>query len=268
MSRIRLLFRRLLTVLAAVAAASPALTAAAQDSVLVRIDTNWPEAVVVADAERYGPVQDGLVYISPLTEVVRLVPPDRSTWSIRPVSRQVHAAPGDSVVLEMRFPFHYQVESVPYGATVFRLNEQRERVIVGTTPLRFKREAPLVDTLLVEKDGYETRSIDDPGAEVWNTHLVRLPSLTPALDTSAEVDWEPPGTHRTWIDMTALGATAAAAAVSIHYKFKADRLYDDYLKTGDPTLPSRIRAYDTRAAVGLGAMQVGLGFFAIRLVLR
>lgn len=268
MSRTRLPFRSLMAALVVMLTASPVLTVSAQDSVLVRINTNWPEAVVVADAQRHGPVQDAPVYVSSETSVLRLVPPDQSTWSIRPVSRRINAAAGDSLVLEMDFPFHYQIESVPYGATVFRLDEHGERSIVGTTPLRFEEEAPLLDTLYVEKDGYEIRSIDEPGAEVWNAHLVRLPPLTPGLETSAEVDWEPPGTHRTWIDLAALGATAAAAAVSIHYKFKADRLYDDYRDTGDPALPSRIRTYDTRAAVGLGAMQVGLGFFAIRLVLR
>ena len=60
----------------------------------------------------------------------------------------------------------------------------------------------------------------------------------------------------------------AAGAVSIHYKFKADRLNDQYQENGDPELRPEINSFDTRAAVSLGVMQVGLGVLAIRFILK
>ena len=48
----------------------------------------------------------------------------------------------------------------------------------------------------------------------------------------------------------------------------ADNRFDRYQETGDPLLRPTIRTYDTRSAVALGAMQAGVGVFAIRLVLR
>jgi hypothetical protein len=61
---------------------------------------------------------------------------------------------------------------------------------------------------------------------------------------------------------------ALATGTAIYYKFEANRLYRDYERTGDPDLRPRIRSLDTRSAVALGVGQVGLGVFAVRLVLR
>ena len=60
----------------------------------------------------------------------------------------------------------------------------------------------------------------------------------------------------------------AAGAVSIHYKFKADRLNEQYEQTGDAALRPRIHDLDTRAGVALGVMQVGVGVLALRFILR
>ena len=68
--------------------------------------------------------------------------------------------------------------------------------------------------------------------------------------------------------MAAATVAVAAGAYSIHQKFQADDLYDEYQETRDPALKSRVEAYDARALAGLGAMQVGLGVLTFRLIRR
>lgn len=104
------------------------------------------------------------------------------------------------------------------------------------------------------------------GRQVWNRQVVLLEPLTPPAATAAMHLVERP--RRRWIDAVALGTAVAAGAVAVHYKFKADRLYDDYLETTDPALRPQIKANDTRSAVALGVMQAGVAVFAVRLVFR
>ena len=245
-------------------AARPAL---AQERVAVQVSTNWPEAILYADSLRLGPVGGSQVFPVPATtDRIRLVPPGRATWSIQPVSSPVPVAPGDTASLTMDFPYHYRIESIPHGVAVYDRTETGKRRALGQTPLLYKTEHPLQDPLVIDEPGYEIEEIQ-PGQDIWNEHLIEL---TPTTDQSerAVVSWEPPTQRRSWIDIAAVGVAAAAAVVSIHYKFKADRLYEEYQQTGDPALRPEIKAYDTRAAVSLGVMQVGFGVFAIRLALR
>lgn len=79
---------------------------------------------------------------------------------------------------------------------------------------------------------------------------------------------EPARSKRTWIDYAAVSGALVAGAVAVHYKMKADARYDVYRQTGDPTLRPEIRRLDTRSGIAVGAMQVGITVFAIRLIGR
>ncbi len=90
---------------------------------------------------------------------------------------------------------------------------------------------------------------------------------TPA-DGIIPAAWRPRSTTLNWVDYALIAATGASAVVAIHYKFKADRLYDDYQETGDPSLRGEIRALDRRSGIAVVGMQAGVGIFAVRLLLR
>lgn len=75
-------------------------------------------------------------------------------------------------------------------------------------------------------------------------------------------------TRRAWVDGAALAVALAGTAVSVHYKFEADRLFADYEQTGNPLLRPDIEALDRRAAVALGVGMAGLTVFTLRLALR
>ncbi len=234
----------------------------------VVLRTNLPEAFVYADSVLLGTADRGRFAIPPGTGVLRLVPPAVDAWSIPPVSRSLAGLPAaDSLVLTLRFPYRYRIETIPFGASVTLHRPDGTRIDLGVTPLTHASAEPLEGVLVVERLGYLPERIE-PGRDLWNRAVL---TLTPALRTTApqaEVTWSPPRRPRRWIDYAAVGLAVSAGALSVYYKFKADDLYDAYLRTGDPALRPRVTAYDDRALVALGVMQVGVGVLAVRLALR
>lgn len=257
------------SVLAVLALALPVLgpTAAAQAPVHLQVETNLPGAVLFADTLRVGPVHEGMTLAVPAgTRRLRLAPPSAEVWSVEPLTASLSAAPGDTVRLDLRFPYHYAVQSVPYGASVYAVTAEGRRWL-GETPLVHEQATPLVGTLRVERPAYAAETLE-PRDDVWNRFDVVLTPTAPLPEATHEVAWTPPTRRLRWIDYAAAGAAIGAGLLTVHYKFKADRLYDQYEGTTDPALRSDIKAYDTRAAVALGVMQAGVGVFAFRLVLR
>lgn len=239
--------------------------APADSPVYVHIDTNFPEALVFADSVLVGGASRAMLAVPAGTRLIRLTAPRPDAWSIAPITRPLHAAAGDTVRVAIDFPYHYRIESEPFGADVF-LERSGERLAVGATPLLHRAEAPLEGRILVRRNGYVSRSVQ-PGKAVWNRHVVRL-EPTSARDPAAALHANPPRRRRAWIDYAALGAALAAGAVAVRYKFKADDLADEYERTRNPALTSRIETHDFRAAAAFGVMQGGIGIFAIRLALR
>ena len=69
-----------------------------------------------------------------------------------------------------------------------------------------------------------------------------------------------------WIDYVAIGTAIAGGILAVHYRTKADNRFDDYNETRDPALKSDVKQLDLYSGVALGAMQVGLGVIAFRLI--
>ncbi len=238
----------------------------AQEPVFVHVDTNYPEAVLYVDSQLVGVVSESPDSVPATSRSLRLVAPDANTWSVAPVSTRLDAEAGDTVRVQLDFPYYYRIESIPFGADVLVEHDEIRRKI-GETPLLYRSSEPIEGRLVISSVGYALERVS-PGRQVWNRHVVSL-SQSDDLDPSAAVvNWQPPKKHRAWIDYAAVGAAVAAGALAVHYKFRADDLYAEYEDTGDPSIRSNIHAYDTRAGIALGAMQVGIGVFAVRLALR
>jgi len=238
----------------------------AQEPVLVLLDTNLPGAIVYADSMRLGPASQGTFLVPAQTRQLRLVPQGGSTWTIAPVTAPFTASAGDTLELRLAFPYHYQIETIPYGASVFLVTPEG-RATIGETPVLYKLPHVPEGPFIIERQGYMPEQLA-PGQEVWNRYVLTLDPVRVEEVRSAELAWRPPRRRHLWIDYTAAVLAVTAGAVSIHYKFKADRLNDQYLHTGDPELRPRINELDTRAAVSLGVMQVGVGVLALRFILR
>ncbi len=242
--------------------------------VVLAIETNTSDAVVYVDSTYLGSVSKRYFRVPATAGEVRLMAPYQASWSLRPVVRQIEdsdtgSVRQDTLVINASFPYSYRIESTPFGASVSQVVERArldEPGELGITPFTLTRDEPLAGYLLVTKPGYEAVEIE-PGAQVWNRHSVVLKSVGGlAVDRRAVAVEQP--RRRRWIDAVSLGVAGGAAAVAIHYKFKADRRYDVYAENGDPELRPAIKRLDVRSGVALGVMQVGLGVFAIRMALR
>lgn len=239
-------------------------TARAQDAV-IRVETNDPAAHVFADSTWLGTAVRSPFSIGARVRKVRVVPSAIGTWGVPSLSFDLHAMPGDTLDLEARFPYVYRLESTPRAEVL--LDGSSGRTLLGDTPLLYRAEEHPAGVFLVEREGY-VPAVIQPGNDLWNLHSVKLePAGADGAGREGIVVEEAHGRRR-WIDYTAVGVAIVAGVVAVHYKLKADRLYDEYTDTGDPTLRPPIDRYDRYSAAALGTMQVGIGVFALRLAFR
>ncbi len=237
-----------------------------QPRAAVVIETNYPEALVYADSLWLGYASQGTFFMPMTVREIRLVAQEENGWNISPVVQPVELIRADSTYrYRLNFPYYYQIRTVPFDAVVY-LEQSGERWRIGETPVLYRSEVPLSGVFRIEHPGYLVQQVD-AGSEIWNDVEVMLHSGGQEHQ-AAEIAWRPPRQSRTWIDYAALGLAVGAGVAAIHYKFKADDLYDQYRETGDPDIRSRVKRYDVQAGISLGAMQVGMGVFAIRLLLR
>lgn len=246
--------------------AGVALSAHAQTHAAVVLETNYPDALVYADSIWLGYASEGRFVVPTTAREIRLVAREEGGWDIPPVAKPVSLSQADSTYeLRLNFPYFYQIRSMPFDAVVY-LEQGGTRMRIGETPVLYRSETPLQGVFRIEHPGYLARQVE-AGTEIWNDVEVVLDSEGQHR-RATEIAWSPPGKSRMWIDYAAVGLAVGAGIASIHYKFKADDLYEEYEETGDPAIKSRIKSYDMRAGVSLGAMQLGLGVFAVRLILR
>ncbi len=273
----------LLTALASSLAAPPALAQSAfPDSVAavllgsgtetdtatgtVVVETNLPGGMLYDGETLLGPVEAAGIELAPGTHRLVLREP-ASAWQPRRAEAEVEVRPGETLTLRLDVPLRYRVESFPFGATVALERADGSTEALGETPLDLTVDEPLGGTLVVRKTGYTTAR-QAPGTDADNAYSVVLRPITLDEASAGAVALREPRKQNGWIDVAALGLALGAGAVAVHYKFKGDDEYDEYARTGDPAQRDDFERYDTYSAVALGAMQVGIGVFALRLVLR
>jgi len=238
----------------------------AQNGVVVRLQTNLPDALVYADSVRVGRAASDFFLIPRSTRRLRLVPSKSDSWSITPIWRDIALSTGDTLSLELNFPYHYKIESNPFGAEVF-LETPEGRSRLGDTPLLHTADSPLRGMLFVHKEGFESQRLT-PGDEVWNHHHLALDVLEEGTLAAAVEVWIPKRQSRKWITYVAASTALVSGVLAVHYKLKADSRYDRYALSGDPNLRGGFERMDRNAAIALGTMQVGLGVLAIRLIIN
>lgn len=224
----------------------------------LQVTSNAPAAIVYADGEWLGTVQDGPFRIPASTRQVRVAPGQGDLWSIDPLVFDLTGEESDPVRLQARFPYVYRIESDPSGAAL-TVGDTR----MGATPFRLERPEPLTDVIRVSLDGYVSAE-SKPGDALWNRVRFELERLPVAEDATAS-GFAIEAPKRDWISIAATATAFAAGALAIHYRTKADNRFDDYNESGKPSLRSDIKRLDVQSGVALGVMQAGLGVVAIRL---
>jgi hypothetical protein len=228
---------------------------------LLTVETNAPDASVFVDSVRVGTAREGPFAIADTARRVALYPPG-GAWSLLGASSDIPAGPTPRVRLDL--PYHYRIESQPFDATVTLVAPSGVQTRLGATPLDLSRPQPLDGVLVVTRAGYAEARIT-PGTGIWNRHIVALTATGVPVREGFVERYAP---RRLWLDAALVGVAVAATAVSVHYKFQADDLFEQYRETGDPALRPRIERLDTQAGVALTAAGVSIGLFSLRLALR
>lgn len=239
-------------------------TVASAQSRWIKIETNQAMANVYADSTWLGTAVGGVFAVPEGSRVISLVPPIADVWSIPALQRQISGLDGDTLRLDMWFPYYYSLESIPSSAKVY-LSEGDERTLLGDTPLVFSAEATPSGTFVFDRDGFLSRTIT-PGLDLWNRHLVSMEPVDRDSSFPSEVSFNLGSQRRKWIDYVAIGTAVTAGILAVHFKTKANNRYARYEITGDPGLRPDIDRLDLYSGVALGAMQAGLGLFAFRLI--
>ena len=212
-----------------------------------------------------GPAYWRTFVTTPGVHEVRLVALGEAAWSIAPVVRTVTLTRHDTTHVSLNFPVYHRIDSIPLGAAVLLLRG-RDRDSLGRTPVTYRAQETSAHHFLVELPGYQSHKVV-PGNAIWNRYVV---DLTPVGgSTEAGFQSHVRQLHRwPWIEVAAAALVAAGGILSVHHKFRADRLDDDYRVTGDPALRPRIARLDDRAGIALAGMQVGILALGVRFYLR
>ena len=92
-----------------------------------------------------------------------------------PMTAPFTATTGDTLELRLPFPYHYHIETIPYGASVF-LETPEGRLPVGETPVLYKVPHVPGGPFIIERQGYMPEQLM-PGQEVWNRYVLTLDPL-------------------------------------------------------------------------------------------
>ena len=243
----------------------------AQDTAQLTLETNAPEALVLANGDVLGRANTSIT-LPVGTVILVLVEDAGEAWQPRRATTTIEVAPGEHLVLTLNLPVRYRIETLPIGATVV-LEAETGREVLGVAPLMVERTAPLSGALVAEREGFLSARLA-PGDSLDNRHTILMRPLEDRARPEAAVGWMPPRrSPSTWIDIAAAGVALAAAGVAVHYKFRADNVDDRYrqlgsLERGDPVLKAEAERLDTYSLAALGVMQVGVGVLAVRFILR
>jgi hypothetical protein len=223
------------------------------------VTSNAPGASIWVDGAWMGYVgqQPYSVPISARNVIVR--PLGDEVWSVDPLRFTLEPDTGH-VVLDAHFSYHYHIQSIPSGATVF-LDQQN----LGKTPIVHQSAAPVEEDFHLEMEGYQEARIR-PGQNIWNPASVEMTPVTDSVEGLRGI-YAVEKTRPNWTNLAAAAVAFSAGVLAIHYRTKADNRYQDYLQTGSASLRADIRRLDVQSGVALGTMQAGLGFVAIRLAL-
>lgn len=225
------------------------------------VESNAATAEVLLDGEALGAVADGPWTVAPGARTVRLLPPDRYSWSMDRPEDRVVVTVGDTARVRLDFSYTYSLNANPPDASVVLLDGDAGSRL-GRTPLVLERERPLDGTLVFEKSGYDSSRVT-PGRDLWNVHHVRL---RPRSRGSPERVFRLPDRNRKWewVTYVSAGIAVSAGAAAVVYQRKANRLQE----TSSARLRQRGDRYENLSHTFLAGMQVGVGTFAISLIFR
>jgi hypothetical protein len=150
---------------------------------------------------------------------------------------------GDTLNLVARFSKGYSLNSTPFGAEVYV-----NGILQGTTPLVLRLPESEMANVEIRKTGYQSARLQIGKASEAGQPETRLYAVTLQVEPETALIREVEQSRRRFqvsrnrrIALAAAGVSLASGVAAILLKDKADRFYDQYLTTIQPT--PREKAY-------------------------
>jgi hypothetical protein len=201
------------------------------DSVLVFLDTIFLGQTPVINF----PVSSGNYILKGICKKI-------GKWDNEIIESSVHIKPGDTNTFELRFRKNLRLITKPENAKVFINNN-----FVGYSPLNLFYN--ITDTILFEKDNYETESFP---ADLIKKELIQI-SMKPKIifqqDENNNFAVRKNGSNKTIYYL--IGGGLAFGVFAVITKINADDLETEYKSSHNQDIKSKIRTYDTVSGISL-----------------
>jgi hypothetical protein len=192
---------------------------------------------------------------------VRMFYPSVFSWNATVKEDTVGLADGESVARTFSLGGTLNLQTVPSGGTVIY-----DGSILGMTPLFISLPRPLTVGLTIQKPGYQT--IEVPVNEI-RKELLRL-QLQPAGPGSGPPPSDLRGPDLVAIDHWPTYASGfvmiASGVTSAYLKDQANREFDKYLATNDPSRLANTHRLDRGAAITLVISQISFAVLSYLLL--
>jgi hypothetical protein len=194
--------------------------------------------------------------------VLSLASPSVRDWNSVRKSDTLVVLPGQDFLYEKDLGETYSINSIPWGASVFRGAQQ-----LGTTPLFWKGTLSEGEIVSLKKQGFD--EVHFPLHQTYS--LVRL-SPVPALQTplSGEVlSQEAIHGNSNFRSIYVSAATMIVSGViAAYFKDRANKEFALYEQTGSVRHHDMTRRFDRQAGISLAITQISFGTLAYFLLLE
>lgn len=222
---------------------------------VLNIDSEIKGALVYLDSMLIGstPISNFKVRVG--TYTLKVKNPEPTDWLEQDVVQKIEIKENDTLNLFITFEKFIKINSIPFSADIL-LGDS----IIGTTPSIFKMKDLLGKKIKIVKKGYNEVEILVDG----KTQRVEV-NLSPKNGAETELRTEPK--NKLNMVLPVAGISLTSGIISIYFKTQADKLYNEYLQSGDAGKLNTVKTYDKIAGVALVIFEL-TAIFAIYLLMK
>ena len=172
---------------------------------------------------------------------LRVFYPSPFDWNAFVQQKSLRLEGGVEIESSFEFGSLLTFHSVPSGATV--LFEGSE---LGRTPLFYRSNAAMRGSITISKENYQSVTFMIPD----RPSIVRLDPLGD-LHLPLTVEYPSAAPPRTWMTISSAAGMVVSGVAAAYFKDRANRRFEQYSTTNDPSFLSSTRRYDRLSLISL-----------------
>jgi len=206
---------------------------------ILNINSEIEGAMVYIDSEPVGltPILNFKVKAGHHT--LKVKNPESTDWLGLDVVKEIEVKENDTLNLFITFEKFIRINSIPFSANILIGDS-----IIGTTPSIFKMKDLIGKRIKITKTGYNDAEIFIDG----KTQRVEV-NLTPKNGAEEELRREPK--NKLNLALPIAGISLTSGIISVYFKAQADKLYNEYIQSGDTEKLNTVKTYDKIAGITL-----------------